>query len=99
MISTKEIAAFSVETGLMPTSEAAADVTPMYRVGGYGRDYFEFARRFAVLRPETPAYPLISSSFERAMKEVREGGDAAEALDRAVEAIQQDLKRNRDYGF
>jgi hypothetical protein len=33
------------------------------------------------------------------MKEVREGGDAAEALDRAVEAIQQDLKRNRDYGF
>lgn len=52
-----------------------------------------------MLRPETPAYPLISSSFERAMKEVREGGDAAEALDRAVEAIQQDLKRNRDYGF
>ncbi len=99
LISTDEIARFSIETGLMPTSEAAADTTPMYRVGGYGRDYFEFARQFGVLRPETPAYPLISSSFERAMKEVREGGDAADALDRAVEAIQQDLKRNRDYGF
>lgn len=99
LISTEEISRFSVETGLMPTSEAAADATTMYRVGGYGRDYFEFARRFAVPRPETPAYPIISSSFERAMKEVREGGDAAEALDRAVEAIQQDLKRNRDYGF
>ncbi|MFG6490025.1 extracellular solute-binding protein [Roseateles sp. BYS78W] len=99
LISTDEIARFSIETGLMPTSEAAAGATPMYRVGGYGRDYFEFARQFAVLRPETPAYPLISSSFERALKEVREGGDAAEALDRAVEAIQQDMKRNRDYGF
>ena len=99
LISTDEIAAFSAETGLMPTSEAAADATPMYRVGGAGRGYFEFARQFAVLRPETPAYPIISSSFERAMKEVREGGDAADALDRAVEAIQQDLKRNRDYGF
>ncbi len=99
LISTDEITRFSTETGLMPTSEAAADATPMYRVSGYGRDYFEFARQFGVLRPETPAYPLISSSFERAMKEVREGGDAAEALDRAVEAIQQDLKRNRDYGF
>lgn len=99
LISTDEIAKFSIETGLMPASEAAAGATPMYRVGGYGRDYFEFARQFGVLRPETPAYPLISSSFERALKEVREGADAAEALDRAVEAIQQDLKRNRDYGF
>ena len=42
---------------------------------------------------------MISSSFERALKDVREGGDAAEALDRAVEAIQQDLKRNRNYGY
>ena len=42
---------------------------------------------------------MISSSFERALKEAREGGDAADALDRAVEAIQQDLKRNRNYGF
>jgi multiple sugar transport system substrate-binding protein len=51
------------------------------------------------MRPETPAYPMISSSFERALKDVREGDDAADALDRAVEAIQLDLKRNRNYGF
>ena len=99
LISTDEIAAFSRATGLMPTSEAAADATDLYRKGAFGRDFFEFARSFAVVRPETPGYPMISSSFERALKDVREGADAADALDRAVEAIQQDLKRNRNYGF
>ena len=99
LVSTSEIAAFSAATGLMPTSEAAANATALYRPGAFGRDLFEFARAWGVLRPETPAYPMLSSSFERALKEVREGGDAAEALDRAVEAIQQDLKRNRNYGF
>ena len=99
LISTEEIAAFADATGLMPTSEAAADATVLYRKGAFGREFFEFARAFAVVRPETPGYPMISSSFERAMKEAREGVDSADALDRAVEAIQQDMKRNRNYGF
>ena len=99
LISTQEIAAFADATGLMPTSEPAADATVQYRKGAFARDFFEIARAFAVVRPETPGYPMISSSFERAMKEAREGVDSADALDRAVEAIQQDLKRNRNYGF
>ena len=99
LISAAEIAAFADATGLMPTSEAAANATLLYRPGAFGRSFFEYARAFAVLRPETPGYPMISSAFERALKEAREGIDAAEALDRAVEAIQQDLKRNRNYGF
>lgn len=99
LISTDEIARFSEATGMMPTSAEAATATTLYRPGGASRDFFEFARALAVPRPETPGYPMISSSFERALKDVREGADAADALDRAVEAIQQDLKRNRNYGF
>ncbi len=99
LISPQEIAAFADATGLMPTSEAAADATLSYRKGAFGRTFFESARAFAVVRPETPGYPMISSAFERAMKEAREGVDSAEALDRAVEAIQQDLRRNRNYGY
>lgn len=99
LISTKEIAQFSDATGMIPTSAAAAELTTGYRPGGASRDFFDFARALAVPRPETPGYPMISSSFERAMKDVREGGDAADALDRAVESIQQDLRRNRNYGF
>ncbi len=99
LISPQEITAFADATGLMPTSEAAADASLLYRQGAFGRAFFESARLFAVLRPETPGYPMISSAFERALKEAREGVDPAEALDRAVEAIRQDLKRNRNYGF
>jgi len=99
LISPQEIAAFADATGLMPTSEAAADSTMLYRKGAFGRTFFDAARALAVVRPETPGYPMISSAFERALKEAREGVDSAEALDRAVEAIQQDLRRNRNYGF
>lgn len=99
LISHEEIALFSNATGTIPTSVAAAAATTGYRPGGAQRDFFEFARTLAVPRPATPAYPMISSSFERAMKDVREGGDAAEALDRAVEAIQQHLRRNQNHGF
>jgi multiple sugar transport system substrate-binding protein len=99
LISPPEIAAFADATGLMPTSQTAADASQLYRAGAFGRTFFEFAREFAVLRPETPGYPMISSAFERALKEAREGVDSAEALDRAVEAIAQDFKRNRNYGF
>ena len=99
MISTDEIVALSDATGLMPTSQAAADRSREFRAGAFGRVFFEDAKAFAVPRPETPAYPMISSSFERAFQTVREGGDAADALDNAVEAIQLDLKRNRNYGF
>jgi multiple sugar transport system substrate-binding protein len=84
---------------MIPTSEAAAAITTLFRPGGTYRQFFDFARALALPRPETPGYPMISSSFERAIKEVREGVDASDALDRAVEAIQQDLKRNRNYGF
>jgi len=99
LISTREITAFSDATGLMPTSPAAADASLDYRPGTFGRTFFDFARAYAVVRPETPAYPMISSAFERALKEVREGEDPADALDRAVEAIQTDFKRNHGYGF
>lgn len=99
LISADEIAAFADATGLMPTSQAAADATQLYRPGAFGRSFFDYARAYAVLRPETPGYPMISGAFERALQEAREGVDSAEALDRAVEAIQQDLRRNRSYGF
>jgi multiple sugar transport system substrate-binding protein len=46
----------------------------------------------------TPLYPLISSSFERALQEVREGADSAQALDRAVEAIEAATRRQQRRG-
>lgn len=98
LITVDEIAQFSRATGFMPTSAAAADRTELYRPGGEGRLFFEFARAWAVPRPETPAYPVISSAFEKALQDMRDGGDVTEALDRAADAIRTNLERNNHYG-
>lgn len=99
LISAPELATASRETGLVPVSVASAGLTEHYRPGGDWRIYFEFARRYAVARPATPAYPAMSSAFEKALVDMRSGKDPAEALDQAVEAIEHNIARNNGYGF
>lgn len=99
LVSPREMAELSRETGLVPASQEAAALTRHFRPGGDWRVYFEFAERYAVPRPATPAYPAISAAFEKAMADLRGGKDAAEALDEAVEAIDHNVRRNNGYGF
>jgi multiple sugar transport system substrate-binding protein len=99
LISPQEIAAASRATGLVPVSVESAALTEHYRSDGDWRVYFEFARRYAVARPASPAYPALSSAFEKAMADIRSGKDAAEALDEAVEAMEHNISRNNGYGF
>jgi len=99
LISPQEMAEMSRATGLIPVSEAAAALTEHYRPGGDWRIYFDFAARYAVSRPATPAYPIISSAFDNAMSDLRGGKDPAEALDAAVDVIEGNIARNNGYGF
>ena len=99
MIATREMAEMSRATGHVPVSFDAAELTEHYRPGGSRRIYFEFARRYALPRPATPAYPAISSVFEKTLSDLRGGKDPAEALDEAVEAIEHNIARNNGYGF
>jgi multiple sugar transport system substrate-binding protein len=57
------------------------------------------AEAFALVRPETPGYLTISSQFEQAGLKIRDGGDVQNALDDAVDAIEQDIQDNSNYGF
>jgi multiple sugar transport system substrate-binding protein len=99
VLSANEMAAMSRMTGLVPVSAAAAALTEHYRPGGDWRIYFDFAARYAVPRPATPAYPAISAAFEKAMADLRGGKEPAEAMDEATEAIEYDFARNNGYGF
>ena len=99
LISSQEIAAASRDTGLVPVSVESAALTQHYRPDGDWRIYFEFARRYALPRPATPAYPAMSSAFEKAMVDMRSGKDPAEALDEAVEAMEHNIARNKGYGY
>lgn len=94
-----EIATMSETTGLVPVTVGAAEITENYRDGGAWRIFFDLSRRFSKHRPATPAYPIISSAFGKAMLEVRYGTDAETALDYAVDKIEHNIYRNRGYGF
>ncbi|MFZ1181517.1 MAG: extracellular solute-binding protein [Herbaspirillum sp.] len=82
-----------------PTTQAAADLTTDYRPGGSLRFYFEFMQRYAVTRPATPAYPIITSTFEKAMRKIIEGADAQSTLDDATDSIERNIRDNKGYGF
>jgi multiple sugar transport system substrate-binding protein len=99
VVSPREMAEVSRLTGLVPVSAAAAALTEHYRPGGDWRIYFDFAARYALPRPATPAYPAISAAFEKAMADLRAGKEVAEAMDEAVEAIEHDIARNNGYRF
>jgi multiple sugar transport system substrate-binding protein len=95
----EEIAKTSIATSLIPTSDAAAALTPNYAEGGKWRGFYEFSGNFAKLRPETPAYAVISSSYDKAMHDILDGKDPVEALDIAVDNIEDSISRNNGYGF
>jgi hypothetical protein len=60
-----------------------------YKAGGKWRLFYEFSEKYAKMRPETPAYPVITSSFEKAVNDILDGGDVQDTLDKAVEAIKK----------
>lgn len=95
----ENVALMSEKTGLIPTTLAAAALTEQYKEGGPFRGFFDMANAFALVRPETPGYLTISSQFEQAGLKIRDGGNVQDALDDAVDAIEQDIEDNSNYGF
>ncbi|EFC82202.1 ABC transporter substrate-binding protein [Parafrankia sp. EUN1f] len=94
---TKYFVQYAKAVGLIPATLDAAAEIPAYAEGGENRIYLEMADRFAVVRPETPAYPYISSAFEKATSDILAGGDPQSILDRAVADIDRDIRQNGGY--
>jgi multiple sugar transport system substrate-binding protein len=99
LLSPREIAAISDVRALVPTTDAGAAISANYREGSPFRIMYDFARLYAVKRPETPGYPKISSAFEKALQDIKYGKNVDDALDGAADAIDSDIRRNRGYGF
>lgn len=94
---TKYFVEYGNAIGLIPATLDAAAEIPAYAEGGPNRVYLELADQFAVVRPETPAYPFISSVFEKATKDILAGGDPQTILDKAVADIDRDIQQNGGY--
>jgi multiple sugar transport system substrate-binding protein len=90
---------YAKELSLIPVTETAAAQVEDYAPGGKYRVFYDFADRFAELRPVTPAYPFISSTFQKAYADILSGGDPETVLDKAVADIDNNIQQNGGYEF
>jgi multiple sugar transport system substrate-binding protein len=95
----ENVALMADTSSLVPTTPDGAALTQDYHEDGKFRIFYDLADRFALIRPPTPGYLIISSSFEQAMLKIRDGGNVQDALDDAVDAIDRDIEDHDGYGF
>jgi multiple sugar transport system substrate-binding protein len=97
-LDTRYVAAFANKIGLIPATEEAAAQVEAYKPGGRSRVFADYSRAFAVIRPPTPAYPVISSVFEKALQDLKSGAPVKATLDHAVDEIDKNIRSNNNYG-
>lgn len=95
----ENVAMMSESSSLIPTTPEGAALTEKYAEGGEFRPFFDMSEAFALKRPATPGYLMLSSAFEQAALSIRDGGNVQDALDDAVDAIERDIEDNSGYGF
>lgn len=95
----ENVALMSEKSSLIPTTPEGAALTELFAEGGKFRSFYDMAEAYALVRPETPGYLIMSSQFEQAGLSIRDGGNVQDALDDAVDAIERDVEDNGGYGF
>nr|WP_321461236.1 extracellular solute-binding protein [uncultured Vibrio sp.] len=99
MMQPEEIASFVDQTSLVPTKPEAVALSKNYQLGGQWNMFYVFSSLYTKTRPATPAYPVISNSFDKAMRNIIDGKNPIDALDMAVDNIEQNIEANQGYGF
>jgi multiple sugar transport system substrate-binding protein len=94
----EEVLAMAAANGAVPATQAAVERSPLYGENGPLRLFTrQLLGGFAVPRPQTPAYPVITSAFQQAFLAIRNGGDIQVTLNEAVAVIDQDIRDNKGY--
>jgi multiple sugar transport system substrate-binding protein len=94
----KYLAAFSNGIGLIPATPSAAAMVDNYKDGGPLNVFFGLSQQQALVRPVTPGYVVQAKVFEKALADIANGADVAEALDAAADEISADIEKNGGYG-
>ncbi|HKU10636.1 MAG TPA: sugar ABC transporter substrate-binding protein [Sinomonas sp.] len=97
MLKPENVAKVASATGTIPATQAAASLMPDYAANGADSIFREFSKNYAVMRPETPAYPFIATEFGKTVQDILSGGDAKSSLDKAVKNIDDNIKSNNGY--
>jgi multiple sugar transport system substrate-binding protein len=98
LLAPEQVLAMSDSNGAVPATRAATRRSALYREDGPLHLFVvQLTEGYAVPRPQTPGYPVISNAFRRAFADIRSNADVRAALDRAVAVIDQDIRDNRGY--
>ena len=100
LLQTDEVLAMSNANGAVPGTKSAVSASPLYGKKGRLRLFADQLMSGASIpRPKTPAYPVITTQFQNAFQQIRNGADVKQALTRAAEKIDQDINDNKGYPF
>jgi len=72
-------------------------MVPGYEPGGVNDIFRQYSKKYAVIRPPTPGYTFISTTFAKAAQDIVNGADPKAALDRAVSDIDANQASNNYY--
>jgi len=93
-----EVLAMTSANAAVPATKTAIARSPLYGENGPLQLFTrQLQGGFSVPRPQTPAYPVITSAFQQAFVDIRNGADIQASLDRAAAAIDQDMRDNKGY--
>ena len=93
-----QVLEMSEANGAVPGTLSALAASPLYRPGGALHLFAQqLTGGYAVPRPRTPAYPVITSVFQRALRDILQRAPVAEALHAAALSIDRDNQDNRGY--
>jgi multiple sugar transport system substrate-binding protein len=98
LLQPQEVLAMANVNGAVPATKRAIAQSQLYSQNG---PLHLFAAQLlageTVPRPQTPAYPVITSAFQEAFANIRNGLPVKTALDRAATTIDVDLADNQNY--
>ena len=98
VIQPEEILRMTNANGAVPARVSAIEQSELYGSDGPLNIFVRQLREgWAIPRPATPAYPVITSAFSEAVDNIVSGADVQEELDAAVAKIDQDIEDNQGY--
>lgn len=98
LLQTDEVLAMTNANGAVPGIKQAIDRSPLYTEGGPLHLFSaQLLSKQSIPRPQTPAYPVITSAFQQAFANIRHQIDVKASLNKAVETIDRDIQDNQGY--
>jgi multiple sugar transport system substrate-binding protein len=98
LLQPEEVLAMSRANGAIPATRRAIARSLRFRKGGALRLFVEQLQGgYSVPRPRTPAYPVITAEFQKAVDRIRAGGPVQAALGEAATAIDREIADNHGY--